>query len=130
MVVHADERRLFDELFERVLEALPAQLHELLERVPVIVEDRASAKLLRELGMDPALDDLYGLHTGVPLTEKSVQGESAPGEDHIMIFREPLLDAADGDAALLAKEIRVTLLHEIGHQFGLDEDDLADLGYA
>ncbi len=130
MAVRADERRVFDELFERVLEALPPHIHELIEQVPVIVEDRASARLLRDLGMDPAEDDLFGLHTGVPLTEKSVQGESTPGEDYIMIFREPLLDLADGDAAVLEDQIRVTLLHEIGHQFGLDEDDLADLGYA
>lgn len=117
-------------MFEDVLDSLPGHLHELIERVPVIVEDRASRKLLVSLGMDPDEDDLFGLHTGVPMTEKSVEGEAVPGEDYILIFREPILDAAGGDPVALEREIRVTLLHEIGHQFGLDEDDLADLGYA
>lgn len=124
------QRDRFDAVFEDILESLPDHIHELIERVPVIVEDRASRKLLVELGMDPDEDDLFGLHTGVPMTEKSVEGEAVPGEDYIMIFREPILAMAAGDPEVLAREVRITLLHEIGHQFGLDEDDLADLGYA
>lgn len=130
MALTRAQRDRFDAVFEEILDALPDHLHELIERVPVILEDRASRKLLSELGMDPDDDDLFGLHTGVPMTEKSVEGEAVPGEDYIMIFREPILEMAAGDARVLEHEIRVTLLHEIGHQFGLDEDDLADLGYA
>lgn len=130
MPLSRQQRARFDTLFERILESLPPHIHELIEQVPVIVEDRATPALLTELGMDPDEDDLFGLHTGVPLTDKSVEGEAVPGEDYIMIFREPLIDLAGGDAEALEEEIRVTLLHEIGHHFGLDEDDLDQLGYA
>ncbi len=121
-----DERRRFDELLETVLEALPPRLQALLEEAPLIVEDRPSAKLLRELDLCP--DDLLcGLHSGTPLTERSVEHTDELPET-IHLFREGILELA-GDWEQLHCEIRITLLHEIGHHFGLDEDDLAELGY-
>ncbi len=121
-----DDRRRFDEVLETVLEALPPRLHALLAEAPVIVEDRPSARLLGELGLGP--DDLLcGLHSGTPVTERSV--EQIPElPETIHLFREGILDVA-GDWDQLHREIRITLLHEIGHHFGLDEDDLAELGY-
>ena len=121
-----DERSRFDEVLETVLEALPQRLHALLAESPVIVEDRPSAKLLRELDLCP--DDLLcGLHSGTPLTERSVE-HSPELPETIHLFREGILELA-GDWSLLQREIRITLLHEIGHHFGLEEDDLAELGY-
>ncbi len=121
-----DERRRFDEVLETVLEALPPRLQALLEEAPVIVEDRPSAKLLRELDLCP--DDLLcGLHSGTPLTERSVE-HSPELPETIHLFREGILELA-GDWEQLHREIRITLLHEIGHHFGLEEDDLAELGY-
>ncbi len=121
-----DERRLFDDVLETVLEALPPRFQALLAEAPVIVEDRPSARLLGELGLGP--DDLLcGLHSGTPVTERSV--EQIPElPETIHLFREGILDLA-GDWDQLHREIRITLLHEIGHHFGLDEDDLAELGY-
>ena len=121
-----DERRHFDESLETVLEALPPRLQALLEEAPLIVEDRPSVKLLQELGLCP--DDLLcGLHSGTPLTERSVEHlDELPETIHL--FREGILELA-GDWEQLHREIRITLLHEIGHHFGLDEDDLAELGY-
>ncbi len=121
-----DERHLFDEVLETVLEALPPRFQALLAEAPVIVEDRPSARLLGELGLGP--DDLLcGLHSGTPVTERSV--EQIPElPETIHLFREGILDLA-GDWDQLHREIRITLLHEIGHHFGLDEDDLAELGY-
>lgn len=134
------DRARFDQLFERVLEGLPAGIRRLVDEVPVIVEDRPSRDLLIELGEDPddpevALE-FCGLHTGVPYTEESVE-DSAGLPPEIRLFREGIVDQAGGwdevdgvgGEAMVLDEIRVTLLHEIGHQFGLDEDDLDELGY-
>ncbi len=136
----AAERRRFDALLERVLDSLPQRLHELLEEAPLIVEDRPSRKLMEELDVDEEDELLCGLHSGTPLTERSVEHSDMPETIHI--FREGILEQAGGwtprrdeegkwigGVDALAREIRITILHEMGHHFGLDEDDLAELGY-
>lgn len=131
------ERSRFDELMERAVEELPPPLRQLLEEVPVIVIDRPSSAMLRSLGLDAASEDdamsLCGLHTGRSITERSVVDDAVIPED-IHLFREGILDLAGGFEQpggddLVYEQIRITLLHEIGHHFGLDEDDLARLGY-
>ncbi len=140
--MNSRQRQCFDELLERVLDSLPPRLHELLEEAPLIVEDRPSRKLLDELGIGEDDDDfLCGLHSGTPLTERSVAAESDLPET-IHLFRDGIIEHAGGwepfqddegrwhggeDAIL--REIRITVLHEIGHHFGLEEDDLSELGY-
>lgn len=131
---------MFDALLETHLDALPPHAAEGLCEVPLIVDDEPDAATLRELGMDPddPDDDLFGLHTGVPLTERSVEISGEVPED-IRLFRGPIMrlvgwswpigERERGDRAELDEEIRVTLLHELGHHFGLDEDDLDALGY-
>ena len=128
------ERDRFDGLLERVLDAAPPEVRRAIERVPVIVLDRPTPELLDELGLgdDPdAGDELCGLHTGVSEIEASVEDSgSLPSDIHL--FREGIVATAGGwggGDGPVAEEIRITLLHELGHQFGLDEDDLADLGY-
>jgi predicted Zn-dependent protease with MMP-like domain len=139
--VRRDERARFDALFEEELGRLPAALHALIEEVPVVLEDHPSPQLLREMGLDA--DDpaaLCGLHSGIPLTERSVSQSGMP--EVITLFREGILDEAGGwdpwtdddgtelgGPVRIRHEIRVTLLHEIGHHFGLGEDDLERLGY-
>ena len=122
---------------ERAVEELPPPLRQLLEEVPVIVIDRPSSAMLRSLGLDAASEDdalsLCGLHTGRSITERSVVDDAVIPED-IHLFREGILDLAGGfeqlgSDDLVYEQIRITLLHEIGHHFGLDEDDLARLGY-
>jgi len=127
------ERETFDALVEEVIKDLPEALRELLEQVPVIVEDSPDDELLEELGEDED-DALLGLHSGTPLTEQSIEDSGQLPPD-IHLFREPIVDQAGGwsipgATGLIREEIRITLLHEIGHQFGLDEDDLDRLGYA
>lgn len=127
----------FDELVGDVIRSLPASVQDLIRSsVPVIVQDRPSDDMLRDLGLaeDPnAADEILGLHTGVMLTEASVEDPaSVPTVVHV--FRighlEHIRDDAGGvDLGELREEIRTTILHELGHHFGLDEDDLADLGY-
>ena len=109
---------------------LPRAARDLLERVPLLVEDRPSAAHSEALGVD---DELLGLYTGVPLTERSVDNAGEPAE-MIRVFREGLLAVArDRRGRLefdrLREEIRVTVLHELGHHFGLSDSRLAELGY-
>jgi predicted Zn-dependent protease with MMP-like domain len=122
---------------ERAVEELPPPLRQLLEEVPVIVIDRPSSAMLRSLGLDAASEDdamsLCGLHTGRSITERSVVDDAVIPED-IHLFREGILDLAGGFEQpggddLVYEQIRITLLHEIGHHFGLGEDDLERLGY-
>jgi predicted Zn-dependent protease with MMP-like domain len=140
--VRRDERRRFDALFEEVLGAMPPAIHELIEEVPVALEDCPPESLLREMGLDP--DDragLCGLHSGIPLTDRSVSQHDLP--DTVTLYREGIVEEAggwepwtdDGGTELggeerVRHEIRVTLLHELGHHFGLSEEDLRGLGYA
>ena len=108
---------------------------------PLIVEDRPSARLMTELGIDDDEEVICGLHTGTPLTERSVTDESDLPE-MIHLFREGIVEHAGGwerhqdedgqwcgGEETLRREIRITVLHEIGHHFGLEEEDLAELGY-
>jgi len=131
------DRQLFDRHLDRVMSSLPQRIHAMLEEVPLIVEDEPSRELLEDLGLDPRHDDLCGLHSGIPLTERSVAAlPSVP--DQIMVFRGPILRMARSavpgtgraTVAEMERQIRITVLHEVGHHFGLDEDDLAALGYA
>ncbi len=134
-------RERFDQLLEDALASLPDRFREVIEEIPVIVVDRPDPKLVRELkreGVIPAdapddEEELMGLHSGVAITERSVEGPvSLPAQIHI--FREGIVAHAGGweqehaDEEIY-EEARVTLLHELGHHFGLDEDDLDDLGY-
>ncbi|HRJ49557.1 MAG: metallopeptidase family protein [Phycisphaeraceae bacterium] len=132
------ERERFDQLLDRVVGSLPPGVRRLLDEVPVIVLDRPTRRMIDELsaehGEDLSEDVLAGLHSGLSLTERSVEHSGTLPEE-IHLFREGIVELADGwdgdDAdERVAEEIRVTLLHEIGHHFGLDENDLDRLGYA
>lgn len=133
--MHAHTRQQFDDILESILAELPEHLLNLLDEVPLIVEDEPSSLLLAELDIDRRTGDLCGLHWGIALTRKS-NLHSGTMPDRIMLFRGPIMRLAHhkptGGSAKdsLHEQIRITLLHEIGHHFGLDEDDLAEQGYA
>ncbi|MFH1266270.1 MAG: metallopeptidase family protein [Planctomycetota bacterium] len=125
-------RRRFDALLEQVLAALPPVVHELIEKVPMHVEDYPSADVMARTGARHR-DDLCGLFTGIPIMDKSVEHSGAL-PDVVTIYREGILRAAtDGFGRVrterLREEIRVTILHELAHYHGLDEDELRELGY-
>jgi predicted Zn-dependent protease with MMP-like domain len=131
------QRDRFDLLVDEAVESLPPRIRALLDEVPLVVLDQPDDGMLRDVGIDPgddsALDELCGLHTGVALTELSVE-HSGELPTVVHIFRRGIIALAGGwdepDAEdTIYEEIRTTILHEIGHHFGLDEDDLADLGY-
>ena len=117
--------RMSHEEFERVvakaLDGLPEDLGELLENVVVVVEDEPTDEELREVGLDPETETLFGLYQGVSLDQRGVSSDALP--DRIVIYRLPLLEACE-DRAELVREIQDTVVHEVGHFFGLDEDDL------
>jgi len=132
-----ENRERFDALVRRAIDELPPQVRKALDHIPVKIEDELSRRLRRELLRDGLIEDhddeLLGLHTGRSLTE-GWQNDHAQPPTQIHLFRDAISaeaggwDAADADQAV-ADEVRITLLHELGHHFGLDEDDLDRLGF-
>jgi predicted Zn-dependent protease with MMP-like domain len=116
----------FQQLVERALAELPQQFAEFLEEVPIEVRSRPTRKQLKRVGLT---EDqlLLGLYDGIPLTERSVE-HSGVRPAVIYIFKEDVEDASDSEEDLI-DQVRTTVLHEIGHHFGMDEDDLDELGY-
>jgi len=105
----------FDDVVRAALDELPSEIAAGLRNVAVVVEE--------ENAEDP---DLYGLFEGVPLTEGGPDAGDLP--NRIAIYRRPL-EADFPDEDELRDEIRITVLHELGHYFGLDEGRLEELGY-
>lgn len=127
-----ETRRRFDAQFDWVLERMPPLIHELIERVPLHVEDYPSDDVMERTGVRH-IDDLCGLYTGIPIGEKSVW-HSGTMPDVVTIYREGILTAAAGrdgriTTGRLREQIRITVLHELAHHHGLDEDELRKLGY-
>jgi len=111
----------------RAIDRLPRRFREQLRNVEFVVEKRPAAALLIAEGLDPRGDKLYGIYQGVPLPDRShLDPPLLP--DKITIFAEPLMeDFPDPDE--LRQEIRLTVLHEIAHYFGMDEEEIEELGY-
>lgn len=125
------ERALFDRLFKQVFHTLPAAARDLLKTISVAVEDYPTTVIQTEMKVDN--DELFGLYIGTPPVERSIEHVGSPG-DVIHIYRLALLlDATTRtgriDQDRLRKQIRITLLHELGHYHGFDEDELGRLGY-
>ncbi|MEX2318033.1 MAG: metallopeptidase family protein [Pirellulales bacterium] len=129
--MNAELRQFFDEQLELVLADMPQQVKDLIDKVPLVVEDYPSAEVMRRTGVRHR-GDLCGLYTGIPLIHRSVEHWGVPS-DVIQIFREGILGQARRrgriDPAELRKQIRMTILHEYGHHHGLTERDLRELGY-
>lgn len=110
-------REAFEDAVADALDAVPAELARLMDNVVVLVED------------DPPPDDpdLLGLYEGTPLTERD-DGWAGSLPDRITIFRNPTLDLCD-TVEDVVEEVRVTVVHEIAHHFGIDDDRLHELGW-
>jgi predicted Zn-dependent protease with MMP-like domain len=109
----------FDELVDQALDEIPDELASLVRNVVVLVVDEPPAD-------EP---DLLGLYEGVALTERTTMSDVVEMPDRIFIFRGPLLDLC-ADEAELVEEVRITVVHEVAHHFGIDDDRLHELGYA
>ena len=108
----------FEALVDRALDDIPDEITALVHNVAVLVEDEPPEG-------EP---DLLGLYDGIALTER--WGDPMMElPDRIFIFRNPLLDFCDSEEQLV-EEVRITVVHEIAHHFGIDDERLHDLGYA
>jgi predicted Zn-dependent protease with MMP-like domain len=111
----------FEALVERALRTLPRRFKERIANVAVVVEDWADDETLRELDIEPP-DTLYGLYRGIDLTHRDTSyGNVLP--DTIHIYQGPIEEDC-ADAAEMAELVRDTVIHEIGHYFGLDDDTM------
>jgi predicted Zn-dependent protease with MMP-like domain len=118
----------FERLVEAAIERLPDDYRRVIrEDIPIAVTDRPTDAQLDELGI-PRDELLLGLFEGIALPDRQM-AEMPTVPDRIWLFRQDIEDFA-ADAEDLVEQVRVTLLHELGHYFGLDEDDLEALGYA
>lgn len=108
----------FEQLVDEALEQIPDQLFDLVENCALIVEE----------GPDAEMGDVLGYYDGTPLSDRTSQ-YSGVLPDRILIFRGPLLRLVSSEAELV-EEIRITVWHEIAHFFGIEDDELDDLGYA
>ncbi len=118
--------RTFDRLVRNAIARIPAPFRAVLDQVAVVVEDWPDPELMREVTGDPDAV-LYGLFDGVPLPERSVD-DPAGLPATIRIYRGPLL-ADYPRLAELEREIEVTLVHEIAHLMGLDDETINAYGY-
>ncbi|MDO8475956.1 MAG: metallopeptidase family protein [Candidatus Rokubacteria bacterium] len=111
----------FEALVERALRTLPRRFKEKIANVAIVVEDWADDETLRDVGIEPP-DTLYGLYRGIDLTHRDTSyGNVLP--DTIHIYQGPIEEDC-ADAAEMAELVRDTVIHEIGHYFGLDDDTM------
>jgi len=120
------DRQQFESLVTKAAHELPEEFVEHLNNVAILIEDYPSDELLAQMGLSEH-ETLFGLYQGVPLTERG--HFNAPlFPDRILIFQGPIEDACDSPEEI-REQVRITLLHEIGHFFGFDEDELEERGY-
>ena len=116
-------QREFDVLVQQAYRQLPANVQQTLDNVDISVEERPNPE---DFDSQSEEVTLFGLYTGVPLTERAGYEPALP--DRIIVFRRPILENC-ATTEEVVQEIRITLWHEVGHFLGLDEDDLHRLGY-
>ena len=115
----------FERLVERALAGIPAPFRQALDEVAIVIDDEPSPRQRRE---NDLVDDemLYGLYEGVPRTEYAADSVAVP--NRITLFRLPLEEDFP-DPRDLAEEVRVTVVHELAHHLGIDDDRLDELGF-
>ena len=119
-----DRHRPFDQLVERALAGIPMPFAAALEEVAIVIEEAPSPEQLRDNDLPPD-EWLYGLYEGVPRTEWGADWATLPNK--ISLFRFPL-EADFPDPEDLEEEVRITVIHELAHHLGIDDDRLHELG--
>jgi len=119
-------RKVFDRLVEEALASIPEALRARMDNVAIVIAEWPTPEQLEGAGVEPE-EQLFGLYEGTPLIERGILADPLL-PDRITIFRGPLEEACDS-AEEVREEIRRTVIHEVAHHFGIDEDALADLGY-
>jgi predicted Zn-dependent protease with MMP-like domain len=116
-------RRRFERLVEEALATIPRQFREAIQNVAVMVEDEPTPDVLEEMEIEPP-DTLFGLYQGTPLTERSWAPSAGP--DRIVIYQRPIEEACDSEDDIVVC-IGETVIHEFGHYFGLEEDEIEEI---
>ena len=117
-------RTRFEQLVVDALATIPRRFRQAVRNVAVIVEDAPTRELLDDMGIDPP-DTLFGLYEGIPLPERQWDhGNVLP--DRIFLFREPIEEASETDDEVVVT-IGETLFHEVGHYFGLSEEEIEEI---
>jgi predicted Zn-dependent protease with MMP-like domain len=115
----------FLRLVQEALDGIPPPYSEWLENIDIVIESKPSTHQIREAGLG-ADETLFGLYEGVPLVHRSADyGMVLP--DKITIFQEPLEDECETESELV-EEVRLTVVHELAHHFGISDDELHKLG--
>jgi predicted Zn-dependent protease with MMP-like domain len=115
-------REEFSELVQEAIELIPPRFARAIHNVAIVIEDEPSEELLEEMGIDED-GTLFGHYEGTPLTERSGYGNTLP--DRITLFQNPIEDDCEDDEDEIFVEIGLTLIHELGHYFGMSEEDIA-----
>ena len=115
----------FERRVDRAVAAIPDPYRIALAEVAILIEDEPTREQLRENGLDPDDDSMYGLYEGVPRNEYGADWVTEP--NRITLFRLPLEDDFP-DPRELEDEVRMTVLHELAHHLGIDDDRLDELG--
>jgi predicted Zn-dependent protease with MMP-like domain len=117
-------RRAFEGLVQQALASIPRRFREHMHNIAIIVEDEPDAQLLADMGV-PRGHTLLGLYHGIPLTQRGWDdGNRLP--DRITLFQGPLERASENEDDLVTA-IGETLIHEVGHYFGFDEEQLEEI---
>ena len=117
-------RKQFLALVDEALGTIPDRFREAMQNIAIVVEDEPSATQLEEVGLAPP-ETLLGLYEGTPLTERHwADGNRLP--DKITLFQGPIEDSSDDDEDVVVA-IGETLIHEIGHYFGLSEEEIEEI---
>ena len=120
-------RREFDALVAKAVASLPQQFQQHMENLTIEVLPRPTREMLAEEGFEPDDEvELMGLYVGVPLTEKAVNA-TYEWPERIYLFQENIQAVCDTPGQVV-KEVRATVLHEIAHHFGYDDDELDRMG--
>lgn len=116
----------FDRIVQRAIRRIPEEIRACLDNISISVQDRPAPEMLEEMEMPPD-ELLLGVYQGVPLPERSVSNPPLY-PDVIVLFQEHLEEVCES-LEEMEREIEVTLVHEVAHFFGMDEERLARLGY-
>jgi predicted Zn-dependent protease with MMP-like domain len=118
-------RQQFERLVVEAIALIPARFRREMKNLALVVEDEPSEELLDDMEIEPP-DSLYGLYQGIPLPERSwTDGNRLP--DKITIFQRPIEEDGDGDEDEIRAMIGETLIHEVGHYFGLSEEEIEEI---
>ena len=118
-------RDRFERLVQEAVTLIPKRFRREMKNLALVVEDDPSGDLLAEMEMEPP-DSLYGLYQGVPLPERTWgYGNNLP--DRITIFQRPIEEDCDGDEDEVRAVIGETLIHEVGHYFGMSEEEIEEI---